>query len=345
MSEPKMTTIKLNIRKVKKEDSDELFRLIKELAEFEKQSNAVTNNAKNFEKDSFSSKTLPYECFVVEDPSHDGTKTRLIAYAMYCIIYCSKAGKRIDFRDIYVSSEYRSYGLGKQLLSAVCKHAVKENVREMILMALKWNPAISFYKKLGSVNFTETEGYQCYLMKEDNIKRVVDSERSETLGNKVRKASKDDCGEIFRLITESAINDKTPNAVEVNEEMLRRDGFETENPLFMCLVMDDPGRNGKLLGYTLYSNTYSCKEGKRFFLGDIFISESCRGQGLEKKMMAAVCQEALKENVKTIRCNISKHSQSIEFYNKLGFENITETKAYQYLRLDSEGIAKTAEIC
>ncbi|XP_014270851.1 uncharacterized protein [Halyomorpha halys] len=337
-----MTTIKFNIRKVTKEDSNELFRLIKELADYEKQSSSVTNDTKNFEKDSFSSKVQPYECFVVEDPSYDGTKTKLIAYAMYCIIYCSKAGKRIDFRDIYVSSKYRSYGVGKQLLSAVCKEAVKENVRKLNLMALKWNPAISFYKKLGFINVTETEGYQCYLMKENDIKRVADSVRS---GNKFRKATKDDCGEIFRLIMELAIHEKTPNAVEVNEEILRRDGFETENPPFMCLVMDDPDSNRKLLAYSLFSRTYSSYDGKRFFLGDIFISASCRGQGLGKKMMAAVCKEALKENVKTIRFNVLKDNPSVEFYNKLVIENITETEEWQYLKLNSEGIVKTAGLC
>lgn len=55
-------------------------------------------------------------------------------------------------------------------------------------------------------------------------------------------------------------------------------------------------------------------------------------------------QEAIKENIKTIRFNVLKTNPSIEFYKKLGIENITETEGWQYTMMNSEGIIKTAEI-
>ncbi|CAH1405967.1 unnamed protein product [Nezara viridula] len=349
ISELVMATIKFNIRKAVKEDCEEIFRLVKELAEYEKQPQAVKNDAKTLEQDGFLTQLPTFQCLVVDDPSHDGAKPKLIAYAMYCLIYCSKSGKRFDFRDIYISSKYRSHGVGKQLLSAVCKEAVKENVVKMNLIVLKWNPANSFYKKLGMVNITDTEGWQCHLMKRNDIERIANSERLEMSANKlnIRKATKNDCEEIFRLIKELAIHEKSPNAVKVNTEILERDGFESENPPFMCMVIDEPDskeKNPKLLAYTLYSRSYSSYEGKRFVLGDIFISAPYRGQGLGKKLMSAVCKEAIKENVKTIRFNVLKTNPSIEFYKKLGIENITETEGWQYTSMKSEIIVKTAEI-
>lgn len=49
-------------------------------------------------------------------------------------------------------------------------------------------------------------------------------------------------------------------------------------------------KNPKLLGYTLYSRSYSSYDGKRFVLGDVFVSAAYRGQGLGKKLMSAVCK-------------------------------------------------------
>lgn len=315
----------------------------------------MENNYKNLEQDGFLTEVPTFQCLVVDDPSHNGAKPRLIAYAMYCLIYCSKAGKRFDFRDIYVSSKYRSHGVGRQLLSAVCKEAVKAGVVKMNLIVLKWNPANSFYKKLGMINITEAEGWQCHLMKQNDIKRIADSERLKMSNYKVfiRKAIKGDCVEIFRLIKELAIHEKSPNAVKVNTEKLQRDGFESENPPFMCMVivvldsssnLPDFFKNSEIVGYTLYSRSYSSYEGKRFVLGDVFISAAYRGQGLGKKLMAAVCKEAIKENVKTIRFNVLKTNPSIEFYKKLGIENITETEGWQYTMMNGEDIIKTAEI-
>uniref|UniRef100_A0AAQ4Q168 Spermidine/spermine N1-acetyltransferase family member 2b n=1 Tax=Gasterosteus aculeatus aculeatus TaxID=481459 RepID=A0AAQ4Q168_GASAC len=56
---------------------------------------------------------------------------------------------------------------------------------------------------------------------------------------KVRPATRGDCKEISRMISELAVYEKMPEQVKITHEELERDGF-CANPFFECLVAEVP---------------------------------------------------------------------------------------------------------
>lgn len=57
---------------------------------------------------------------------------------------------------------YREHGIGKMLIANVAKHAKETNCKRIDLHVLAWNPARTFYEKLGGIDLTSTEEWQYY---------------------------------------------------------------------------------------------------------------------------------------------------------------------------------------
>ena len=137
--------MKFNIRKARKSDSDEIIRLIRELAYFEKLVPPDDNDSKRLLKDAFS-KNPRFKILVAE------YKEELVGYAFYFFTYSTfLARPTLYLEDIYISEKYRSKGLGKDLFLELKSIAQKEKCGRMEWIVLNWNKnAISFYEKLGA---------------------------------------------------------------------------------------------------------------------------------------------------------------------------------------------------
>lgn len=139
----------MEIRKGTIEDMPQVLELIKELAVFEKQPDAVEVTIADLERDGFGSNPL-FQTLVAEI---DG---QIYGIALFYNRYSTWKGKTLHLEDLIVSEKYRSSGIGMKLYQAVMEEAKKQNVRRVEWNVLDWNtPAISFYEKTGAVVFKD----------------------------------------------------------------------------------------------------------------------------------------------------------------------------------------------
>lgn len=139
----------MNIRKGTIEDMPRVLELIRELAVFEKQPEAVEVTVADLERDGFGANPL-FQTLVAES---NGV---IPGIALFYNRYSTWKGKTIHLEDLIVSEKYRGSGIGMKLYQAVMEEAKKQNVRRVEWNVLDWNtPAISFYEKTGAVVFKD----------------------------------------------------------------------------------------------------------------------------------------------------------------------------------------------
>ena len=76
---------------------------------------------------------------------------KVVACAVYFIVYYTWAGKSLYLDDLFVKEKYRGGGIGTQLLNKVFEVAAKENCNRLSWQVEEKNKlAQNFYKKLGA---------------------------------------------------------------------------------------------------------------------------------------------------------------------------------------------------
>ncbi len=134
----------MTIRKATVADVDDIFKLIKELAVFEKEPHAVEISTDDLRKDGFGENPL-FEAFVAE------VDNKILGMALYYNRYSTWKGKTIHLEDLIVSKSARGKGIGMALYTEILKEGKKQNVRRIEWNVLDWNTtAISFYEKTGA---------------------------------------------------------------------------------------------------------------------------------------------------------------------------------------------------
>lgn len=134
----------MNIRKGNPEDMAAVLGLIQELADFEKESDAVVVTVEDLVRDGFGPKPL-FDVFVAEE------EKEIVGIALYYYRYSTWKGKTIHLEDLIVKEKMRGTGLGYALYSEVIKQGKKDKVRRIEWNVLDWNtPAVEFYEKSGA---------------------------------------------------------------------------------------------------------------------------------------------------------------------------------------------------
>ena len=137
------------IRKGKIEDMPAVSGLIKELAAFEKEPDAVVLTIADLERDGFGEKPL-FQTFVAED------NDEVVGMVLYYYRYSTWKGKTIHIEDLIVKEDKRGLGLGFKLYSEVIAQGKFDGVRRIEWNVLDWNtPAIEFYEKSGAKVFKD----------------------------------------------------------------------------------------------------------------------------------------------------------------------------------------------
>lgn len=137
------------IRKGQKTDMPAVLTLIRELAAFEKEPDAVVVTVADLERDGFGSHPL-FQTFVAETDDGNGIK-EIVGIALYYYRYSTWKGKTIHLEDLIVKENRRGEGIGYQLYAAIIAQGKKDRVRRIEWAVLDWNaPAIEFYKKTGA---------------------------------------------------------------------------------------------------------------------------------------------------------------------------------------------------
>ena len=132
------------IRNAQKEDMPQVLGLIKELAVFEKEPEAVEVTVKELEQDGFGEHPA-FHCFVAE------VNSKIEGIALVYHRYSTWKGKALHLEDLIVSESMRGTGLGTALLDQVVKYGHILGVKRINWEVLDWNePAIAFYEKKGA---------------------------------------------------------------------------------------------------------------------------------------------------------------------------------------------------
>ncbi|MFP9098778.1 GNAT family N-acetyltransferase [Flavobacterium sp. RHBU_24] len=134
----------MNIRRGTIADMPAVLELIKELAVFEKEPDAVVITVADLERDGFGESPL-FQTFVAEVGGY------IIGMALFYYRYSTWKGKTIHLEDLIVKESYRGTGAGSALYREVLQFAKQEGLRRVEWAVLDWNtPAINFYEKSGA---------------------------------------------------------------------------------------------------------------------------------------------------------------------------------------------------
>lgn len=133
------------IRPATVNDIQDIFDLIKALAEYEKLSHLVTGNVRDLEKHLFGDRPC-VEAIVAEQNS------KIVGFGLFFYNYSTFLTKPgIYLEDLFVLPEYRRQGIGKAILTYLASLAVDKDMGRLEWSVLDWNQnAIDFYEKIGA---------------------------------------------------------------------------------------------------------------------------------------------------------------------------------------------------
>lgn len=132
------------IRHATAHDMPQVLELIKELAHFEKEADAVEVTVEDLQRDGYG-ESPQFHCFVAE------VNHKVEGIALVFNRYSTWKGKVLHLEDLVVSEKMRGAGLGTALLDEVVKYGSQLGVKRINWEVLDWNqPAIAFYEKKGA---------------------------------------------------------------------------------------------------------------------------------------------------------------------------------------------------
>lgn len=134
----------LHIREGVAEDMPSVLELIKELALFEKEPEAVVLTTEDLVRDGFGIQPLFHTFIAVENEE-------IIGMALYYYRYSTWKGKTLHLEDLIVKENRRGTGAGFALYKEIIIQGKRDGVRRIEWNVLNWNTnAIKFYEKSGA---------------------------------------------------------------------------------------------------------------------------------------------------------------------------------------------------
>lgn len=159
------------------DDVHEIVDLIKDLATYEKEPDAVRLTPERLREQLFGDNPAIF-CHVVDSTSGNlddcddngtgggvgggGAGPRLDGIALWFLNYSTWEGTHgIYLEDLYVRPEARGTGKGKALLQNLARIAVERGYSRVEWCVLKWNqPSIDFYRSLGAFPMDEWDTFR-----------------------------------------------------------------------------------------------------------------------------------------------------------------------------------------
>lgn len=151
------------LRETSENDLSLILGFIKEIAEYEKLSHAVDVTEESLKKYVFEKRRA--EVLIVEKDENP------IGYVVYFYNFSTFTGTSgLYLEDVFIRSEYRGMGLGKEIFKILGKLAREEGCKRMEWVCLNWNePSKKFYKGLGAISMDE---WITFRLTEDYIREL-----------------------------------------------------------------------------------------------------------------------------------------------------------------------------
>jgi len=143
------------IREATVADAADILRLVRELAIYERDPDAVTNSVELVERWLFGEHAVA-SALVAE---HDG---RVVGVAVWYRSYSTWTGvPGIYLEDLFVEPEHRGHGFGKAFLVTLARIALERGYQRFEWVVLDWNtPSIEFYEALGARPMQQWKTYR-----------------------------------------------------------------------------------------------------------------------------------------------------------------------------------------
>lgn len=156
----------------------------------------------------------------------------------------------------------------------------------------------------------------------------------------IRYARPQDAATIHDFITQLAVYEREPDAVEVTPAELASQLAE-QPPPFECLLAESP--EGEPLGFALFFHNYSTWRGRRgLYLEDLFVPPVHRGQGVGLALLQALARLAVARDCARMEWSVLEwNSLAHGFYEKLGARPMTGWRTW---RLDGEDLLRLGTI-
>jgi ribosomal protein S18 acetylase RimI-like enzyme len=148
----------------------------------------------------------------------------------------------------------------------------------------------------------------------------------------IRKATKEDCPAIMKLVQELAEYEKEPHAVTVTMDHFIESGFG-EKPVWEAFVAttqfredsetlsprsgEGRGEVSEVVGFALYYIRYSTWKGQRMYLEDLLVTDTMRGKGVGKLLMDILIEECKAKKYSGLVWQVLDWNEpAINFYKK-----------------------------
>jgi GNAT superfamily N-acetyltransferase len=140
----------------------------------------------------------------------------------------------------------------------------------------------------------------------------------------IRAATVDDVSLILALVGELAEYEREPDAVQLTEAELVRDGFPGAGGerYFEALIAEE---DGEAAGFALFFPVYSTWRGRAMHLEDLFVRPRFRGRGIGKALLRKVAALSVERGCVLLFWHVLDwNTPAIEFYKTLGAEPLED---------------------
>ncbi len=160
--------MEIEIRKARIDDSSAILALIKELAKFEREPDAVIVSQIDIEKHGFGENPL-FKCYVAI------VDQKIVGIALFYARYSTWKGPTLHLEDLIVTEKMKGNGIGTALYGKFIDYAYSSGVARVEWNVLDWNEsAISFYEKSGAKVLSDWRTVQ---MQREQIRQFLNNSK------------------------------------------------------------------------------------------------------------------------------------------------------------------------
>ncbi|MFD8499502.1 GNAT family N-acetyltransferase [Amycolatopsis sp. NPDC059657] len=144
--------------------------------------------------------------------------------------------------------------------------------------------------------------------------------------NRIRRIRESDVDAVVQLCHELADYEKAPQDCHLTPAQLHKALFSDAPALFGHVAEED----GEVVGCALWFLNFSTWRGVHgIYLEDLYVSESHRGSGLGKALLAALAEECVDRGLERLEWSVLDWNPATEFYKALGATPMDEWTVYR----------------